>query len=395
MVNFEPEVLELYNKDLENNSSCLDVNKWRVIARDFANHFLSPNVRRWDDQQIFPAEILREAGRYGLMGILVSKDLGGQDLDYLCYSAIIEELSIVDPSFALSVAAHNSLCTNHVYLYGKEKHKQWIRNLATGRSIGSWGLTESTAGSDVKGMGTIAQKIGNDQWIINGKKRFITHGASSDLLVLLARTDVDGVDCGITSFLVERGAKGFIAGKKDDKLGMRSSETAELIFEDCLIRDDNRLGEIGQGYSESMKILEGGRVSIAALSLGIAVGAYNEALKHAKNREQFGKPIIDFQAIGFKLAEMATEIAASRLLVEKAAQVVRSGIGVTIPVCMAKLHASETCVKVASEALQIMGGYGYMRDSIVEKYYRDSKLCTIGEGTSEIQKLILSRKLAK
>ncbi|MCY4298745.1 MAG: acyl-CoA dehydrogenase family protein [Flavobacteriaceae bacterium] len=364
-------------------------------AKDFAIHHISPFVKQWDEEQFFPIDTMRLAGKYGLMGVLVPNKWGGAELDYHAYASIIEEISIVDPALGLSIAAHNSLCTNHIYLFGNDQqHRRWLKKLAQGTWLGAWGLTELDAGSDARGMKTQAIKQ-NNQWILNGQKNFITHGASSDVAVVLANAFVEGENKGITAFVVERGTKGFLTGKKDDKLGMRASETAEMIFDNCCIDQGNLLGNIGEGYNQSMKILEGGRVSIAALSLGIAKGAYRAALDHAKKREQFGRRIIDFQAIAFKIAQMATDIEASRLLIKNAAQAVNINENPAIPVCMAKLFASETCVKVSSEAVQIMAGYGYLKDYPVEKYYRDSKLCTIGEGTSEIQKLILSRKLTR
>lgn len=364
-------------------------------AKNFATLHISPFVKQWDEKQYFPIDTMRLAGKFGLMGVLIPKKWGGAELDYHAYASIIEEISIVDPALGLSIAAHNSLCTNHIYLFGNDQQRQrWLKRLAQGTWVGAWGLTELDAGSDARGMKTQAIKR-NNHWILNGQKNFITHGASSDVAVVLANAIVEGENKGITAFVVERGTKGFLTGKKDDKLGMRASETAEMIFDNCCIDQSNLLGGIGEGYKQSMKILEGGRVSIAALSLGIAKGAYHAALEHAKRREQFGRSIIDFQAIAFKIAQMATDIEASRLLVKNAAEAINTSKNPAIPVCMAKLFASETCVKVSSEAIQIMAGYGYLKDYPVEKYYRDSKLCTIGEGTSEIQKLILSRKLTK
>ncbi len=365
------------------------------MAREFAIKHIKPYVKQWDKEQFFPIDTMRLAGKYGLMGVLVPNKWGGYELDYQTYASIIEEISIIDPALGLSIAAHNSLCTNHIYLFGNnQQHHRWLKKLAQGEWIGAWGLTELDAGSDARGMKTQAVKE-NDYWILNGQKNFITHGASSDVVVVLANAIVEGENKGITAFVVERGTKGFLTGKKDDKLGMRASETAEMIFENCCINHNNLIGGIGQGYRQAMKILEGGRVSIAALSLGIAKGAYRAALEHAKKREQFGRSIINFQAIAFKIAQMATDIEASRLLIQSAAHAVDANENSAIPVSMAKLFASETCVKVSSEAVQIMAGYGYLKDYPVEKFFRDSKLCTIGEGTSEIQKLILSRKLIK
>ncbi len=364
-------------------------------ARDFAQQYILPHVMEWDEAQTFPVEVFKRAGELGFMGVLVPEELGGSGLGYHEYIAILEEISKVDPSIGLSVAAHNSLCTNHILSFGNEEQKQrWIPKLATAEWIGAWGLTEHNTGSDAGGMNTTAVKDG-DHWILNGAKNFITHGKSGDIAVVIARTGEKGDSHGMTAFAVEKGTPGFSSGKKEDKLGMRASETAELIFSDCRIPDANRLGEVGDGFIQSMKILDGGRVSIGALSLGIAKGAYEAALKYSKERVQFGKPISEFQGISFKLADMATEIEASELLLHKAAFLKNEGRPMTKLSAMSKMYASEVCVKVANEAVQIHGGYGYTKDFPVEKFYRDSKLCTIGEGTTEIQKLVISRNILK
>lgn len=364
-------------------------------ARDFAQQYILPHVMEWDEAQIFPVEVFKKAGELGFMGILVPESLGGSGLGYHEYIAILEEISKVDPSIGLSVAAHNSLCTNHILSFANEEQLQrWIPKLATGEWIGAWGLTEHNTGSDAGGMSTTAVKDG-DHWVLNGAKNFITHGKSGDIAVVIARTGEKGDSHGMTAFAVEKGTPGFTSGKKENKLGMRASETAELIFSDCRIPDTNRLGEVGDGFIQSMKVLDGGRISIGALSLGVAKGAYEAAMKYSKERVQFGKPISKFQAIAFKLADMATEIEASELLLHKAAFLKNEGRPVTKLGAMSKMYASEVCVKVATEAVQIHGGYGYTKDFPVEKFYRDSKLCTIGEGTTEIQKLVISRKILK
>jgi alkylation response protein AidB-like acyl-CoA dehydrogenase len=329
------------------------------------------------------------------MGILVPESLGGSGLGYHEYIAIIEEISIVDPSIGLSIAAHNSLCTNHILSFGNEDQKaKWIPKLATGEWIGAWGLTEHNTGSDAGGMNTTAVKKG-DQWVLNGSKNFITHGKSGDIAVIIARTGEKGDSHGMTAFVIEKGTPGFSSGKKEDKLGMRASETAELIFDNCVLEASAVLGQVGEGFIQSMKILDGGRISIGALSLGIAKGAYQAALQYSKERHQFGKPISAFQGISFKLADMATEIEASELLLHKAAFLKNQGRPMTKLSAMSKMYSSEVCVKVANEAVQIFGGYGYTKDYPVEKFYRDAKLCTIGEGTTEIQKLVIARNILK
>ncbi|MCM4169702.1 acyl-CoA dehydrogenase [Arenibacter sp. H213] len=364
-------------------------------AMEFAEQYIRPFVMEWDEAQTFPVEVFKKAGEMGFMGVLVPVELGGSGLGYHEYISIIEEISKVDPSIGLSVAAHNSLCTNHILTFGSEEQKQrWIPKLATAEWIGAWGLTEHNTGSDAGGMNTTAVKEG-DSWVISGAKNFITHGKSGDIAVVIVRTGEKGDSRGMTAFVIEKGTVGFSSGKKENKLGMRASETAELIFDNCKIPDANRLGEVGEGFVQSMKILDGGRISIGALSLGIAKGAYEAALKYSKERVQFGKPISQFQGISFKLADMATEIEAAELLLHKSAFLKNEGRNVTKLGAMAKMFASEVCVRAANEAVQIHGGYGYTKDYPVEKFYRDSKLCTIGEGTTEIQKIVIARNILK
>jgi len=363
--------------------------------RDFAEQHIRPHIMEWDEAQTFPVPLFRKLGEMGFMGILVPQELGGSGLTYHDYITIVEEISKVDSSIGLSVAAHNSLCTNHILTFGnKEQKKRWIPKLATGEHIGAWGLTEHNTGSDAGGMNTTAVRDG-DHWIVNGAKNFITHAISGDVAVVIVRTGEKGDSRGMTAFVFEKGMPGFTSGKKENKLGMRASETAELIFDNCRVPDANRLGEVGEGFIQAMKILDGGRISIGALSLGIAKGAYEAALKYAKERQQFGQAIANFQGIAFKLADMATEIEASELLLHKAAALKEAHQPVTKLSAMAKMYASEVCVKVSTEAIQIHGGYGYTKDFPVEKFFRDSKLCTIGEGTTEIQKLVISRHLVK
>ena len=362
-------------------------------ARDFASQFIKPNIMEWDEAQYFPSEIFQQAGALGFMGMLIPESYGGSGMGYHEYVTLIETISIVDPSIGLSIAAHNSLCVNHIYTFGTEDQRlKWLPKLCQGSAIGAWGLTEHNTGSDAKEMSTTARKEG-DKWVLNGTKNFITHGISGDIAVIIARNGEKGNNRGMTAFVVERGTPGFCAGKKENKLGMRASETAEMIFEECVISDENRLGPVGDGFIQSMKILDGGRISIAALSLGIAKGAYNASLKYSKERKQFGKSIGNFQGISFKLADMVTEIEAASLLTQKASEMKNQNLNVTQAGAMAKLFASETCVKVANEAVQIHGGYGFTKDFPVEKFLRDSKLCTIGEGTSEIQKVVIARKI--
>ena len=360
-------------------------------AKHFSEQYIRPNVMDWDESQFFPATVLRKAGELGFMGLLIPEIYGGSGMGYHEYIAVIEEISKVDPSIGLSLAAHNSLAAQHVYLFGNEEQRmKWLPKLATGQWIGAWGLTEYNTGSDAKGMNATAKKQG-DQWILNGTKNFITHGKSCDLAVVIFKNGEKGDSHGMTSFVVEKGTPGFSSGKVENKLGMRASETAEMVFENCIVPDSNRLGDIGEGFIQSMKILDGGRISIAALSLGIAKGAFEASVKYANEREQFGKPIGAFQGISFMLAEMATEIEAASLLTHQAGEDKNQGKNVTQIGAMAKLFSSEVCVKVASNAVQVHGGYGFIKDFPVEKFYRDSKLCTIGEGTSEIQKLVKAR----
>jgi alkylation response protein AidB-like acyl-CoA dehydrogenase len=363
--------------------------------KEFAEKNIRPYIMEWDEAQTFPISLFKELGAMGFMGVLVPEEYGGSGLGYHEYITIIEEISKVDPSIGLSVAAHNSLCTNHILTFGNEEQKKkWLPKLATAEHIGAWGLTEHNTGSDAGGMNTTAVKDG-DHWVVNGAKNFITHGKSGDIAVVIVRTGEKGDSRGITAFVFEKGMPGFTSGKKENKLGMRASETAELVFDNCRIPDANRLGNVGEGFIQSMKILDGGRISIGALSLGIAKGAYEAALKYSKERYQFGQPISSFQGISFKLADMVTEIEASELLLHKAAFLKQQHKPVTTMGAMAKMYASEVCVKVANEAVQIHGGYGYTKDFPVEKFYRDSKLCTIGEGTTEIQKLVISRNILK
>ena len=361
--------------------------------RDFAKKHIKPFMMDWDEHQTFPEELFHQLGAMGYMGVLVPVEYGGSGMDYHEYITVIEEISKVDSSVGLSLAAHNSLCTNHILEFGNESQKKkWLPKLAHGEWIGAWGLTEHNTGSDAGGMSTTAVLDG-DHYIINGAKNFITHGISGDVAVVIVRTGEKGDSKGMTAFVIEKGTPGFSSGKKENKMGMRASETAELIFVNCRVHKDNILGQVGEGFIQSMKVLDGGRISIGALSLGIAKGAYQAALKYAKEREQFGQSISKFQAIGFKLADMATEIEASELLLHRAAHDKIKGKKMTKIGAMAKMYASEVCVKVANEALQIHGGYGYTKDFPVEKFYRDAKLCTIGEGTTEIQKLVISRSI--
>jgi len=362
-------------------------------AKVFANQEIKPYFMDWDEKQFFPKQIFKDIGSLGFMGMLIPVEYGGAGMGYREYVAMIEAISSIDPSIGLSLAAHNSLSVNHIYMFGNENQRnKWLPKMCSGEWIGAWGLTEQNTGSDAKNIDTIAKKEG-DNWIINGSKNFITHGKSCDIAVIIARNGSKGKSHEMTAFVIEKGTEGFTSGKIENKLGMRASETAEMVFDNCIISDKNRLGVIGDGFIQSMKILDGGRISIAALSLGIARGAFTAALKYAKEREQFGKPIINFQGISFKLAEMATEIEAAKLLTKKASDLKNQGKNVTSQGAMAKLFASEMCVRVSNEAVQIHGAYGYVKDYPVEKFYRDSKLCTIGEGTSEIQKIVISRDL--
>ena len=360
-------------------------------VRDFGAQHIKPYMMDWDDNQEFPVHVFKALGELGLMGILVPEEFGGSGLTYDEYITVIDEISQIDSSIGLSLAAHNSLCTGHILQFGNEaQKKKWLPKLASAEHIGAWGLTEHNTGSDAGGMSTTAVKDGND-WVINGAKNFITHAISGDVAVVIVRTGEKGDSHGMSAFVVEKGTPGFSSGKKEDKLGMRASETAELVFDNCRIPEENLLGEVGDGFIQAMKVLDGGRISIAALSIGIAKGAYKAALKYSKERVQFGKPICEHQAIAFKLADMATEIDASELLIYSAAEKKNKGHKMTKEGAMAKYYASEMCVKVANEAVQIFGGYGYTKDFPVEKFYRDAKLCTIGEGTSEIQQVVISK----
>lgn len=364
-------------------------------VKDFCAQHITPNIMDWDEAQTFPREVFQKLGELGLMGVLVPEEYGGAGLTYTEYVTAITELSKVDPSIGLSMAAHNSLCTGHILQFGNEEQKKkYLPKLATAEWIGAWGLTEANTGSDAMRMKVTAKKDG-DHWVLNGAKNWITHGITGDVAVVLARTGELLDSHGISAFIVERGTPGFSGGKKENKLGMRASETAEMIFDNCRIPAENLLGEEGDGFIQAMKVLDGGRISIASLSLGTGFGALEAATKYSKEREQFGKPISQFQAIAFKLADMATELEAAELLTLKAADMKNKGMKVTNEGAMAKLYASEVAVRVCNEAVQIFGGYGFTKDFPVEKFYRDVKLCTIGEGTSEIQKLVISNNLMK
>lgn len=364
-------------------------------VRDFAERHIRPNVMEWDESQKFPIEVFRKMGSLGLMGVLVPEQYGGAGFGYFEYVTAIQELARVCGSVGLSMAAHNSLCTGHIMAFGNEEQKQkYLPKLATAEWIGAWGLTEANTGSDAMRMRCVGKQDG-DYWVINGAKNWITHGISGEVAVVLVRTGELLDSRGITAFVVERGTPGFKAGKKENKLGMRASETAEMIFEDCRVHKSQILGEVGDGFIQAMKILDGGRISIAALSLGIAKGAFDASVKYAKERQQFGQAIANFQAISFKLADMATQIEAAELLTLQAADLKNRGEKVTRQSAFAKYYASEVAVRVSTEAVQVFGGYGYTKDFPVEKFYRDSKLCTIGEGTSEIQKLVIARSILK
>jgi alkylation response protein AidB-like acyl-CoA dehydrogenase len=363
--------------------------------KDFGAKFITPYRNKWDDEQHFPIEVFKELGKLGLMGVLVPENYGGTGLGYMEYVTAIAELAIIDPSIGLSMAAHNSLCTGHILQFGNEDQKnEYLPKLAKAEWIGAWGLTEPNTGSDAGNMRTVAVEDG-DYYVLNGAKNFITHGKSGDVAVVIARTGEVGDSHGMTAFIIEKGTPGFSAGRKEDKLGMRLSETTELIFQDCRVHKSKIIGKVGEGFIQSMKVLDGGRISIAALSLGIAMGALQASIAYSKERYQFNKPISSFQGISFKLAHMATLVEAAKLLTYQAAAMKDAGENVNKESSMAKYYASEICVKVSDEAVQIFGGYGYTKDYPVEKYYRDSKLCTIGEGTSEIQKLVISRAILK
>jgi len=367
----------------------------RQAAKDFAAKYIKPYVMDWDESQHFPVELFKKMGGQGFMGVLVPVEYGGSGLGYFEYSAVVDEIAQVCGSIGLSTAAHNSLCTGHILYFGNDEQKQkYLPKLASGEWIGAWGLTEPNTGSDALRMQTVAKKV-DGGWELNGAKNWITHGISGNVAVVLARTGELLDSRGISAFIVERGTPGFKGGKKENKLGMRASETAEMIFENCFVPDENVLGELGDGFIQAMKILDGGRISIAALSLGIAKGAFKAALQYSKEREQFGKPISSFQGISFKLADMATEIEAAQLLIDQSCYLKNEGKPLTKESAMAKYYASEVAVRASTEAVQIFGGYGYTKDFPVEKFYRDSKLCTIGEGTSEIQKIVISRQILK
>ena len=370
-----------------------DQQQVKSSVREFAEGEIAPHVRAWDDEQHFPVELLPKLAAQGFMGVIFPEEYGGAGFGYVEYATVIEELSRVDGSVGISVAAHTSLCSNHIFMFGSEEQKRkFLVPLASGEKLGAWGLTEPQAGSDASGTRTTAVRQG-DSWVVNGSKNFITHAIHGDICVAMASTDRAMRSKGITAFIFEKGTKGFMPGKKEDKLGLRASETASVIFEDCLVPDENRLGPEGLGFIQAMQVLDGGRISIAALALGIAQGAYESALRYAKERYQFGRPIAEFQAIQFKLADMATQIDAARLLTYRAAAMKDAGRKVTKESSMAKLFAGEVSVRVSEEAIQIHGGYGYTKDYPPEKYWRDSKLCTIGEGTSEIQRLIIAKQI--
>jgi len=364
-------------------------------VRDFAEKHIRPHVMEWDESQHFPKDVLQQLGKLGALGVFVPTEYGGSGLGYFEYVAAIVEVAKVCGSIGLSLAAHNSLCTGHINYFGNDaQKKKYLTKLATGEWIGAWGLTEPNTGSDAMNMKCVAKKEGNN-WVLNGTKCWITHGKSSDVMVVIARNGEVSDSRGMTAFVVERGTEGFSAGKKENKLGMRASETTEVIFNNCVIPDENVLGKVGEGFIQAMKVLDGGRISIAALGLGIAKGAYEASVKYAKERHQFGKPIAEFQGIAFKLADMKVQIEAAELLIMQAADLKNRGEHVTKQSAMAKYYASEVAVRVSTDAVQIFGGYGYTKDFPVEKYYRDSKLCTIGEGTSEIQKIVIAREVLR
>lgn len=365
------------------------------MVRDFGKREIVPHMMNWDESQEFPVQLFKKMGKLGLMGVLVPEQYGGAGFGYHEYVTAIVEISKIDGSIGLSMAAHNSLCTNHILQFGNDEQKEkYLPRLATAEWIGAWGLTEPNTGSDAGNMRTVAVKDG-DYYVLNGAKNFITHGKSGDVAVVIVRTGEVGDSYGMTAFIIEKGTPGFTSGKKENKLGMRASETAELIFSDCRLHKSQMLGEEGEGFIQSMKVLDGGRISIASLSLGIAEGAFEAALHYSKERHQFNKPISSFQGISFKLADMATKIEAAKLLTYRAADMKNKGQNVTKESAMAKLYASEIAVEIANDGVQIFGGYGYTKDFPAEKYYRDAKLCTIGEGTSEIQRLVISRAILK
>ena len=365
------------------------------MIKDFGEKEIKPKMMEWDNTQEFPIPLFKKLGELGLMGVLVPTEYGGSGMTYNEYVTVVSEISKIDGSIGLSVAAHNSLCTGHILQFASEEQKKkYLPKLATAEWIGAWGLTEPNTGSDAGNMRTVAKQDG-DYWIINGAKNFITHGKSGDVALVIVRTGEVGDSHGMTAFIIEKGTPGFSAGRKEDKLGMRASETTELIFDNCRVHKDQICGNVGEGFVQALKVLDGGRISIAALGLGIAEGAFDAAVQYSKERHQFNKPISSFQAISFKLADMATEIEAAKLLTFRAADMKQRGLNVNIESAMAKYYTSEVAVRVSNEAVQIFGGYGYIKDYPVEKFYRDSKLCTIGEGTSEIQKLVISRAILK
>ncbi|WP_346429775.1 acyl-CoA dehydrogenase family protein [Daejeonella sp. H1SJ63] len=375
----------------------LSENQQMIIGtvRDFAEKHIRPNVMEWDESQTFPVEVFKKLGDTGLMGVLVPEEYGGAGLGYFEYVSVISEIAKVCGSIGLSLAAHNSLCTGHILAFGSDEQKRrWLPKLASAEWIGAWGLTEANTGSDALGMNTTAVLEG-DYYVVNGSKNWITHGKSGNIAVVMVRTGEKGDSKGISALVIEKGTTGFAHGKKENKLGMRASETTELIFDNCLVPKENLLGKEGEGFKQAMYVLDGGRISIAALALGMAKGAMNAAVNYSKQRYQFGQPISSFQGISFKIADMATEIEAAELLIMQAADLKNRGAEVTRIAAMAKYYASEVCVRTATEAVQIFGGYGYTKDFPVEKFYRDSKLCTIGEGTSEIQKIVIAREVLK
>jgi alkylation response protein AidB-like acyl-CoA dehydrogenase len=378
--------------DFQLNDEQLQLQK---SVREYAEREIAPNVMKWDEAGEFPMATVKELGKMGLMGVVFPTEYGGAGMGYVEYVTAIDELSRVDGSVGIIVAAHTSLCSNHIFLAGSEEQKRkYIPKLATGEFLGAWGLTEPSSGSDAGSARMTAVRRGNT-WVLNGNKTFITNGHYADVVVAIAVTDRTAHTHGLSAFIVEKGTKGFRPGKKENKLGLRASDTSELIFEDCVIPAENLLGKAGDGFIDAMQVLDGGRISIAALSLGMAQGAYESALKYSKQRKQFGKAISEFQAIQWKLADMATEIEAARLLTLRAASMKDAGMKTTLESSMAKLYASEVAVRCANEGVQIHGGYGFIKDYPAEKFYRDVKLCTIGEGTSEIQRLVIARQLVK
>jgi alkylation response protein AidB-like acyl-CoA dehydrogenase len=365
------------------------------IVREFAEKEIRPHVMEWDEKQIFPIDVLKQLGQLGFLGVLIPTEYGGAGLGYTDYVTIVEELSRVDGSIGISVAAHNSLCTGHIFSFGTEdQRRRFVVPLAKGEKIGAWSLTEPEAGSDAGGTQTFA-RLDGDEWILNGQKTFTTHGNYGDICVAMAVTDKSAGHHGISAFILEKGMPGFSPGKKENKLGLRASDTSTVVFDDCRVPKDNLLGEAGNGFIDALKVLDGGRISIAALAVGMAQGAYEAALHYAKHRRQFGRPIADFQAIQFKLADMATEIDAARLLTHRAAWMKEQGMPTTAQASMAKLYAGEVAVRVANECVQVHGGYGFIKEYPAEKFYRDVKLCTIGEGTSEIQRLVIAREILR